>query len=83
MPELDLRCEDIKEKNENSASSVRLANNLLEFHYKIWENVKNNLAPFIEYLLKAPYEKIFIVGSVVFGYTICSRPNENQVTTRS
>ena len=48
---------DIKEQNENSASSVRIANNLLDLHYKILDNVKDNLAPFIEHLLKATYEK--------------------------
>ena len=26
------KCEDIKEHNENSASSVRLANNLIDIH---------------------------------------------------
>ena len=56
---MDQRCEDIKEYNGNSASSVRLKNNLLEIHYNILENVKNKLAPLIENLLKAPYENTF------------------------
>ena len=53
------RCEEIKEQNENSASSVRLADNLLELHYNILENLKNKLVPFIEHLLKAPDENKF------------------------
>ena len=53
VPEADQRCGEIKEKNENSASSVRLANNLLEPHYNILENVKNKLAYFIGQLIKA------------------------------
>ena len=56
---MNQRCADIKEQNENSASSVRLANNLLELHYKILENVKDNLAPFIEHPLKSPDENKF------------------------
>ena len=57
VPEVDHRCEDIKEQNENSASSMRLVNNLLEIQYNILENVKDKLAPFIEHLLKDPYDK--------------------------
>ena len=36
---------------------MRLANNLLDLHYKIFGNVKDKMAPFIEHLLKAPHEK--------------------------
>ena len=36
---------------------MRLANNLIEIHYKILDNVKDNMAPFIELLIKAPYER--------------------------
>ena len=32
VPEVYQMCVDIKEQNENSASSVRLANNLLDIH---------------------------------------------------
>ena len=32
VPEVYQRCAEIKDQNENSASSVRLANNLLEIH---------------------------------------------------
>ena len=46
-------CGEINEQNENSASSVRFTNNLLEPHYNIFENVKNKLACFIERLIKA------------------------------
>ena len=59
VPEVDHRCAEIKEQNENSASSVRLSNHLIELHYKILENVKDKLAPFIEHLLKAPDENKF------------------------
>ena len=59
MPEVDQRCEYIKDQNENSASSMRLANKLLEFHYNILGIVKYNLEPFIEHLLKAPDENKF------------------------
>ena len=59
MPEVDHRCEDIKDQNEKSASSVNLANNPLKIHYKILENVKYKLAPFIEHLLKDPDENKF------------------------
>ena len=59
VPEVDLRCADIKEKNEKSSSSVRIINNLLEIHYKILNNVKYNLAPLFDHLLKAPYENFF------------------------
>ena len=58
-PEVDQRCEEIKEQNKNSASSVRLANNLLGIHYNIFYNVKDKLTPFVENLLKAPYENKF------------------------
>ena len=44
------RCVEIKEQNKNPTSSVRLANNL----------------PFIENLLKAPYEKNSLVVLFVF-----------------
>ena len=57
--EADQSCEDIKEQNENAASSVRLANNLLELHYNILDNVKDKLAPFIYHLLKVRYENKF------------------------
>ena len=57
--EVNLRFEDIKDQNENSALSVRLANNLLGVHYNILENVKDKLDPFIGHLLKATYEKKF------------------------
>ena len=57
MTEVDQMCEDVKEQNENSASSVRLSNNLIEIYYKILENVKYKLTPFIEHLLKDPYDK--------------------------
>ena len=67
VTELDQSCEEIKEQNENAASSVRLANNLLEIHYNILDNVKDKLAPLIDYLLKVPDEKIFISGSICFG----------------
>ena len=56
---MDQRCEEIKDNNENSASYVRLTNNLLEIHYNILDNVKDKLAPFIEHLLKAPDENFF------------------------
>ena len=68
VPEVDQRCEDIKDNNENSASSVRLANNLLELHYSILDNVKYNLAPFIEHLLKDPYENKFHWWFCLFLY---------------
>ena len=67
VTEVYQRCEEIKEKDEKSASSVRLANNLLEIHYNILDNVKDKLAPLIDCLLKVPDEKIFISGSVCFG----------------
>ena len=54
VPEVDQRCADIKEQNENSASSVELANNILGVHYNIFDNVKDKLAPFVEHLLKYP-----------------------------
>ena len=57
MPEVYQMCEDIQEQNEKSTSSVRLSNKLLEIHYKILENVKDNMAPFIENLLKATDQK--------------------------
>ena len=57
MPEANQRCEEIKEQNENSASSVRFTNNLLEPHYNILENVKNKLVYFIEQLIKALDER--------------------------
>ena len=56
---MDQRCEKIKYKNENSASSVRLENNLLDLHYNILANLKDKLAPFIGHILKAPYENEF------------------------
>ena len=59
VTELDQRFAYMREHNDNSASSVRLANNLLEIHYNILDNVKNNLAPFVEHLLKAPDENRF------------------------
>ena len=84
VPEVDQRCEDIKDQNENSASSVRLANNLPEMHYKILENGKNNLEPFIEKLLKDPDEnKFHLWFFFVFESTILERPEENQATKRS
>ena len=36
---------------------MRLTNNLLEFHYKILDNVKDKMAHFIDHLLKAPDKK--------------------------
>ena len=57
VPEVDQRCADIKEQNENSASSVELANNILGVHYNIFDNVKDKLAPFVEHLLKYPDQK--------------------------
>ena len=33
VPEVDQMCAEIKDQNEKYASSVRLANNMLEFHY--------------------------------------------------
>ena len=59
VPEMDQRCEEIKEQNGNSASSVGLINNLLELHFKILDNVKDKLDPFIEHLLKALDENKF------------------------
>ena len=66
VPEVDYRCAEIKEKNKNSASFMKLENNLLEVHYKILENLKYKLVPFIEHLLKSPDEKKFIGGSICF-----------------
>ena len=59
MPEVDHRCEDIKDQNEKSASSMRLANKLLELNCNILENLKDKLEPFIENLLKVPDENKF------------------------
>ena len=59
MPEVDHRCEEIKEQNEKSTSSIKLANNLRGLHYNILYNVKYNLAPSIEHLIKAPDENKF------------------------
>ena len=38
---------------------MRLTNNLLEIHYYILNNVKDNLAPFYYHFLKALYENKF------------------------
>ena len=59
VTEVDQRCEEIKEQNENSASSARLATNLLELHYKILENLKDNTEHLIEHLLKDPDKNTF------------------------
>ena len=45
---------------------MRPANNQLEIHHKILDNVKDSLAPFVDTLLKAPEEKHFIGGYVCF-----------------
>ena len=64
FPEVDNKCAEIREQNEKSASSVRIANILLEFHCKILESVKDKLAPFIGNILKAPDKEKNIGGSI-------------------
>ena len=49
---------------------MRLANNLLEIHYKILENVKDKLAPFIDHIIKAPDEIKFHWWFCLFLYQI-------------
>ena len=56
---MDQRCEGIKDQNEKSASSMRLANKLLELNCNILENLKDKLEPSIEHLIKATYENKF------------------------
>ena len=68
MPEVDHRCEEIKEQNEKSTSSIKLANNLRGLHYNILYNVKYNLAPSIEHLIKAPDENKFHWWFCLFLY---------------
>ena len=83
MPEVDQRCAEIKEQNENSASYLMLANNLLDIHYKILYNVKDKLATCIEHLLKAPDENKFHWWLCFLKFTICERPELNQGNTWS
>ena len=61
---------------------MRPANNQLEIHHRILNNVKDNLASFIDPLIKAPEEKKFIGGYVFFlDPRYAERPGENQGTT--
>ena len=83
VPEVDQRCVDIKDQNENSASYLKLAKNLIEIHYNILENVKDKLASSIEHLIKAPDENTLHWWFCFFKSTIYVRPEGNQGNTRS
>ena len=50
---------------------MRLANKLLGLHYKILDNLKDKLEPFIEHLLKATGEKKFYWWFCLFLDPLC------------